>query len=116
MAEIDRMAARNHNIIILMEPNEFPWKNPMKIGYSFMNRFTIDENSGFELLKVLELRQVTERLNKPMALVEKKEYLIHRQERWEKGKEFKDTPTICFLVEMWSEVIIRAFCLTLNHF
>ena len=43
-------------IVLIIEPNECPYETPSKIGNLFMNRFTIDEDGNFEILKVLLLK------------------------------------------------------------
>ena len=40
------------NIFLLIEPPIDPWSFPSKIGYSYMNRFTIDDDAAFELIGV----------------------------------------------------------------
>ena len=87
-----------------MEPNKFPWKYPVKAGFLLMNRFTIEESAGFELLEVLKLRKVTERLTEPRMDSEdfkyhhrKFKYNQYRKERYNKGREIKDfgiTPSL----------------------
>ena len=42
-------------IVLFIEPNGDAFKTPSKIGHLFMNRFAIDEEAGFEVVKVLEL-------------------------------------------------------------
>ena len=42
-------------IVLFIEPNDDSWNRPSKIGHLFMNRFAVDEDAGFEILKVLEL-------------------------------------------------------------
>ena len=42
-------------IILFIEPNDDAWCTPSKMGHLFMNRFAIDEDASFEIVKVLEL-------------------------------------------------------------
>ena len=42
-------------IVLFIEPNEDAWCTPSKIGHLFMNRFAIDEDASFEIVKVLDL-------------------------------------------------------------
>ena len=43
---------KRRNIFLLIDTTEKSWKFPYKIGYSYMNRITIDEDAGFELIGV----------------------------------------------------------------
>ena len=43
------------NIILIIEPPNEPWVFPSKIGNSYINRFTIDEDAAFELLGIYYL-------------------------------------------------------------
>ena len=49
------MTKRRQNIIILIESQSEEWTFPSKIGYSYMNRFAIDEDAAFELIGVVHL-------------------------------------------------------------
>ena len=42
-------------IVLFIEPNDDSWCISSKIAHLFMNRFAVDEDAGFEILKVLEL-------------------------------------------------------------
>ena len=42
-------------IVLFIEPCEDAWFTPLKIGNSFMNRFAVDEDTGFEILQIFEL-------------------------------------------------------------
>ena len=45
------MTNKRRNIFLLIDTS--PYKQfPYKIGYSYMNRITIDEDAGFELIGV----------------------------------------------------------------
>jgi len=43
------------NIIVCIEPSDFKWMDPFKIGYMYMNRFAIDEEAAFEIIDVVIL-------------------------------------------------------------
>ena len=51
-------------IILFVEPNEFAFANPEKIGDIFMNRFAIDENASCEILKKYELPKTSQKISK----------------------------------------------------
>ena len=40
-------------IVLIIEPVKEPSVTPVKIGNLFMNRFSIDEDANFEILKIL---------------------------------------------------------------
>ena len=40
-------------IVVFIDETDDPSLTPMKIGNLFMNRFSIDEDAGFETLKIL---------------------------------------------------------------
>ena len=42
-------------IVLFIEPSDDAWKTPFKIGHLFMNRFTIEEEVNFEIVKIFEL-------------------------------------------------------------
>ena len=44
------------HIVLFMEPSEDKWRIPLKLGRLYMNRFAIDEDAGFEIIKVVELK------------------------------------------------------------
>ena len=41
-------------IILFIEPTEDAFETPFKIGHLFMNRFTIEEEANFEIVKIFE--------------------------------------------------------------
>ena len=47
------------NIFLLIEPPIDPWSFPSKIGYAYMNRFTIDEDAAIELIGVGHLSKAS---------------------------------------------------------
>ena len=68
------MAKIRQNLVILIEPNEDTFLTPVKIGNSFLNRFLIDEEAGFELLGMYYLHQSSLRMEStinPFAIAEK---------------------------------------------
>ena len=42
-------------IVLFIDPSEEAWQTPSKIGNLFMNRFAVDEDAAFEILKIFEL-------------------------------------------------------------
>ena len=52
-------------IVLFIEPNEDAWCTPSKIGHLFMNRFAIDEDASFEIVKVLELKKGSSKMSSP---------------------------------------------------
>ena len=51
-----------HQVIFLIEPNDDKYWTNEKIGNIFMNRFTIDEDAAFEILKIFELQKTSEQM------------------------------------------------------
>ena len=43
-------------IIFFTEPSRDKWRTPLKMGNLYMNRFAIDEDAAFEVLKIFELK------------------------------------------------------------
>ena len=54
-----------HHLIIFLEPSEDSYFKPLKIGKRFFNRLAIDENAGFEILSVLNLKQSSWKMTYP---------------------------------------------------
>ena len=52
-------------IILFVEPIDDAFLTPLKIGYTYMNRFAIDDNASFEILKVLELGKTSFEMSWP---------------------------------------------------
>ena len=50
-----------HQIVLFIEPNEHEYETPFKIGNKFMNLCAIDEDAGFEIVKILELEKILKR-------------------------------------------------------
>ena len=44
-------------IVLFIEPIEDAYLTPFKIGNLFMNRFAVDEEAAFEILKIFELEK-----------------------------------------------------------
>ena len=42
-------------IVVFIDSKNFPFETHSKIGHLFMNRFAIDEDANFEIVKVLIL-------------------------------------------------------------
>ena len=53
------MSRSSQKIVLFIEPNDDAFFTPSKIGHLFMNRFAIDEDVGFEIIKVLELEKTS---------------------------------------------------------
>ena len=43
--------------IFFFESSEKPYENPLKIGNLYLNRFTIDRHTAFEILPIYALSQ-----------------------------------------------------------
>ena len=48
------MLKLKQKIVLFIEPDS-GWTTPSKIGKSFMNRFSIDEDASFEILQIIEV-------------------------------------------------------------
>ena len=68
-------------IVLFIEPSDDAFNTPAKIGHLFMNRFAIDEEPGFEIVKVLELEKTSLAMNWPGH----HEYKNFENERKQKG-------------------------------
>ena len=68
-------------IVLFIEPNDDAFITPSKIGHLFMNRFAIDEDPGFEIVKILEL----EKTSWAMSYSKHPEYKNFENERKQKG-------------------------------
>ena len=47
------MTIPRHNIVLCIEPVTFAWLTSSQIGNLLMNRFSIDEDANFEILKII---------------------------------------------------------------
>ena len=52
-----------HKIVLFIEPSDYAFVTPLKIGNLFMNRFAVDEDAASEVLKIFEL----EKYSHPMS-------------------------------------------------
>ena len=68
-------------IVLFIEPSDNAFFTPFKIGHLFMNRFAVDEDSGSEIIKVLELGKSSEK----MRYRKHPEYKNFENERQQKG-------------------------------
>ena len=75
------MSKSSQKIVLFIEPNDDAFFTPSKIGHLFMNRFAVDEDPGFEILKVLEL----EKTSVAMSYPEDPGYKNFEKERNQKG-------------------------------
>ena len=73
-------------IVLFIEPSDDAFQTPEKIGHLFMNRFSIDEDPGFEMIKVLELDKTSWKMSDPRDA----EYKKFETERKQKGIDLKD--------------------------
>ena len=64
-------------IVLFIEPHDDAFYTPSKIGHLFMNRFAVDEDAGFEILKVLELGQSSWEMSTP----ENEDFYNKRQQK-----------------------------------
>ena len=71
-----------HKVILFIEPND-PFFTSSKIGHISMNRFAIDEEAGFEIVKVLELGKTSWKMCDPQH----PEYKNFDNERKQKGTD-----------------------------
>ena len=46
-------------IILFIEPSDYPFRTPFKVGHLFVNRFAIEESANFEIVKIFELGKVS---------------------------------------------------------
>ena len=53
-------------IVLFIEPSDDAFDTPFKIGHLFMNRFAIDEDAGFEILNVLQLKKTSNKMSNPL--------------------------------------------------
>ena len=49
-------------IVLFIEPSDDAFETPFKIGHLFMNRFTIEEEANFEIVKIFELGKSSEKM------------------------------------------------------
>ena len=80
------MSKSSQKIVLFIEPNDEAWLTPSKIGHLFMNRFAVDEDPGFEIVKVLELEKTSMAMSYPGL----PEYKKFENERKQKGIDLMD--------------------------
>ena len=71
-----------YKIVLFIEPSDDAFNMSFKIGYLFMNRFAIDEEATFEILKIFELAKSSSKMSDPR----RREYDNFEHERELKGK------------------------------
>ena len=72
-----------HKIVLFIEPTDDAFSTPSKIGHLFMNRFAIDEDASFEIIKVFELEKTSLRMSSPKH----PDYIFFENERKQKGMD-----------------------------
>ena len=80
----EKMSKFMQKIVLFIEPNDDAWITPLKIGNLFMNRFAVEEDAAFEVLKIFEL----EKTSKKMSDRWNPEYENFKDERKQKGMDF----------------------------
>ena len=70
-------------IVLFIEPNDDLWATPLKFGNLFMNRFAVEEDAAFEVLKIFEL----EKTSFEMSYHKRPNYKNFTEERKQKGKD-----------------------------
>ena len=80
------MPKSSQKIVLFIEANDEAFYTPSKIGHLFMNRFVVDEDPGFEIVKVLEL----EKTSRAMSILGHREYKNFENERKQKGIDLMD--------------------------
>ena len=68
-------------IVLFIEPNDDAFITPFKIGHLFTNRFAIEEEANFEIVKIFEL----EKSSLKMSLEGHPEYSNFAEDRNQKG-------------------------------
>ena len=68
-------------IVLFIEPNDEAFVTPFKIGHLFMNRFTIEEEANFEIVKIFELAKSSDKISRS----DHPKYPIFEDERSRKG-------------------------------
>ena len=72
--------------VLFIEPNHDAWCTPLKIGNLFMNRFAVDEDAAFEILKIFELGKTSFE----MSYDGHPQYKNFTEERKQKGKDLNN--------------------------
>ena len=68
-------------IVLFIEPCDDAFRTPFKIGHLFMNRFAIEEEANFEMVKIFELGKTSWK----MSSEKHPEYQNLEAERNQKG-------------------------------
>ena len=70
-----------HKIVLFIEPNDDAFSTPFKIGHLYMNRFSIEEEANFEIVKIFELGRVSDK----MLFPDHPKYSNFKKDRKQKG-------------------------------
>ena len=81
-----RMPKFKHQIVLFIEPNDHEYTFPFKIGSKFMNLCAIDEDAGFEIVKILKLGKIRKPVNEIRRSLKLGETLERRMEFLEERK------------------------------
>ena len=68
-------------IVLFIEPSDDAFFTPFKIGHLFMNRFSIEEEASFEIVKIFELGKSSLKMSNSYY----SEYSNFEEERNKKG-------------------------------
>ena len=79
----EKMSKFMQKIVLFIEPNDDAWITPLKIGNLFMNRFAVEEDAAFEVLKIFELVKTSGK----MAYPGHPEFMNFEEERKQKGMD-----------------------------
>ena len=71
----------SQKIVLFIEPNDDAFLKPFKIGHLFTNRFAIEEEANFEIVKIFELGKSSWK----MSWEDHPEYSNFEEERNQKG-------------------------------
>ena len=78
-----------HKIILFVEPSDEDFVLPIEIGDLFMNRFAIEEEDMFEILKIFELGETYREITLDWDMEPfKTDYENFAKERHQKGKDY----------------------------
>ena len=84
-------------IVLFIEPSDDAFETPFKIGHLFMNRFTIEEEANFEIVKIFELGKLSWYFND-----------ISEKDRNQKGMSLS-TLILCIYYNRRNRIEIRYF-------
>ena len=59
----EKMSKVMQKIVLFIEPFEEAYVTPFKIGNLFMNRFVVEEDAAFEVLKIFELGKTSSKIS-----------------------------------------------------